>query len=107
LKPIDEMQIPRMKTPVKKISVEEAERLALEAFSRIAHDEERLGRFLAISGLHIQSIRSAAAMPGFLAGILDYVAADEPLLIALAEELETKPERIMEAHRTLSPSEFD
>lgn len=100
------MQILRMKTPVKKISVEEAERLALEAFSRIAADEERLGRFLAISGLQAQTIRSAAAMPGFLAGILDYVAADEPLLVALAQELDMKPEHLMEARWTLSPSEF-
>lgn len=96
-----------MKPSTKKISVEEAERLALDVFSRIAADGGRLTRFLAVSGLDVQTIRSAAALPGFLAGLLDYVAADEPLLIALAQEMETKPERIMEAHRTLSPSEFE
>ncbi|QFU16676.1 DUF3572 domain-containing protein [Microvirga thermotolerans] len=96
-----------MKPAAKKISAEEAERVALEAFSRIAADEERLGRFMAVSGLQAQTIRAAAALPGFLAGILDYVAADEPLLIALAQEMETVPERIMEARRTLSPSEFE
>jgi hypothetical protein len=101
------MQIPRMKTPVKKISVEEAERLALDALSYIIADSERMVRFLAISGLHPDTIRSAASEPGFLAGILDYVAADEALLIGLAETLQTKPEHLMEAHRTLSPSEFE
>ena len=49
----------------------------------------------------------AAASPGFFAGILDYVVSDEPLLIALAKELNTKPEHIMQAHWTLSPSEFE
>ncbi|MGO4571067.1 DUF3572 domain-containing protein [Microvirga sp. 2TAF3] len=96
-----------MKTPIRKITVDEAENVALSAFSYITGDEERLSRFLAVSGLHVDTIRSAATAPGFLAGILDYVAADEPLLIALAKELQMKPERIMEAHWTLSPSEFE
>lgn len=96
-----------MNTPLKKISKDEAENVALGAFAFITSDEERLGRFLAISGLRADNIRSAAAEPGFLASVLDYVALDEPLLIALAKELNTKPEHIMLAHWTLSPSEFD
>jgi hypothetical protein len=35
------------------------------------------------------------------------VVSDEPLLIALAKDLNTKPEYIMQAHWTLSPSEFE
>ena len=77
------------------------------AFSFITSDEERLGRFLAVSGLRPDTIRSAAASPGFLAAVLDYVASDEPLLIALAKDLNIKPEHIMQAHWTLSPSEFE
>ena len=49
---------------------------------------------------------SAAGKETF-AGILDYVVSDEPLLVALAKELNTKPEHIMQAHWTLSPSEFE
>jgi hypothetical protein len=101
------MQIESMKTPLKRITREEAENVALGAFSYIAANEETLSRFFAISGLQPDTIRSAAASPGFFAAILDYVASDEPLLIALAKELNTKPERIMEAHWTLSPSEFE
>lgn len=92
---------------MKTITIDQAETVALEALTFITRDEERMSRFLAISGIHLSSIRSAAAEPGFLAGVLDYVAADEPLLIELAKELQTKPERIMEAHWTLSPSEFE
>jgi hypothetical protein len=101
------MQIESMKTPLKRIAREEAENVALGAFSYITGNEETLSRFLAVSGLRPDTIRSAAASPGFFAAILDYVASDEPLLIALAKELNTRPERIMEAHWTLSPSEFE
>ena len=96
-----------MRTPLKRINRDEAETIALSALSYITGHEEVLGRFLAMSGLEPGTIRDAAASPGFLAAILDYVASDEPLLIALAKELDAKPERIMEAHLTLSPSEFE
>jgi hypothetical protein len=96
-----------MNTPLKRISNEEAENIGLNAFSYITAYEERLERFLAVSGLRPDTIRSAAASPGFFAAILDYVASDEPLLIALAKELNMKPEHIMQAHWTLSPSEFE
>ncbi|SCZ07728.1 DUF3572 domain-containing protein [Microvirga guangxiensis] len=86
---------------------DEAETIALSAFAFITSDEERMSRFLAVSGLQPDTIRSAASQPGFFAGILDYVASDEPLLLALAKELDTKPEHIMAAHWSLSPSEFE
>jgi hypothetical protein len=101
------MQTPRAGTPLKRITRDEAETIALSALSYITGHEEVLGRFLAMSGLEPGTIRHAAASPGFLAAILDYVASDEPLLLALAKELDARPERIMEAHRTLSPSEFE
>ncbi len=96
-----------MNTPLKKMNRDEAENVAVSAFAFITSDEERMGRFLAVSGLRPDTIRSAASEPGFFAGILDYVASDEPLLIALAKELNTKPEHVMAAHWTLSPSEFE
>ncbi len=96
-----------MRAPLKRITRDEAEAVALLALSYITTHEEVLGRFLAMSGLEPGTIRHAAALPGFLAAILDYVASDEPLLLALAKELDARPERIMEAHRTLSPSEFE
>ena len=96
-----------MRAPLKRITRDEAEAVALLALSYITTHEEALERFLAMSGLEPGTIRHAAASPGFLAAILDYVASDEPLLLALAKELDARPERIMEAHRTLSPSEFE
>jgi hypothetical protein len=101
------MQIVSMNTPLKRVTREQAENVAVGAFSFITSDEERLGRFLAVSGLRPDTIRDAASSPGFLAGILDYVVSDEPLLMALAKEMDTRPEHIMQAHLTLSPSEFE
>jgi len=62
-----------------------AESLAIQALGFMASDPERLGAFLAATGIGPEAIRLAAADPSFLAGVLDYVAADEPLLLAVAE----------------------
>jgi hypothetical protein len=47
-------------------------------------------------------IRQAASDPAFLSGVLDHVAADEPLLLAVAEHIGVKPEAVMRAHAALS-----
>jgi Protein of unknown function (DUF3572) len=96
-----------MTSTYRKVTLNEAEDVAVSAFTFITADEERLSRFLALSGLGADSIRSAASAPGFLAAVLDYAASDEPLLLDLAKAMNTKPERIMEARWTLSPSEFE
>jgi len=63
---------------------EAAEALALDALAFLAADEERLMRFVALAGLSQHNLRAAAAAPGFLAGVLDHLAGDEPLLLAFA-----------------------
>ena len=104
---VDEVQSPAPMSAHKKVTVKEAETVALDALSYLAADDARLSRFLDSSGLEPHNIRRAALAPGFLAGVLDYVAADEPLLLDLAQALSTKPEAIMAARATLSPSEFE
>ncbi len=90
----------------RKMDPDAAAAVAIDAFSFIAENDERLGRFLDRTGLTPDGIREAAASPGFLVAVLDHVAADETLLLDLARSLATRPERIMEARHTLSPSEF-
>ena len=101
------MQTAATMTAHKKIATHQAEDLALRTLTYIASDDERLGRFLDVTGLRPETIRTAATSPGFLAAVLDYVAADEPLLVGLAQSLDLKPERIMEARWTLSPTDFE
>ena len=78
------------------------ENLAIQALGFLAQDPERLGRFLSLAGIGPDMIRQAAADPRFLAGVLDHVASDEPLLLAVAEYAGVKPEAVMRAHAALS-----
>jgi Protein of unknown function (DUF3572) len=64
---------------------EQAEALAIQALTFIGEDGERLGRFLAITGIGPAEIRTAARESDFLVGVLDYVASDERLITAFAE----------------------
>ena len=76
---------------------EMAETLAIEALGFIAAEPDSLARFLAASGISPATLRRAAADPAFLAGILDFLLGDEPLLLAFASRAGIPPERIGEA----------
>jgi hypothetical protein len=78
-----------------------AESLAIQALSYLASDGERLGRFLAVTGVGPGEIRSAAGEPGFLVGVLEYLASDEPLLAGFAAEVGINPTDIAKAHAAL------
>ncbi len=78
-----------------------AERLAIQALSYIAEEPERLGRFLAITGIGPDQIRTASAEPGFLAGVLGYLASDEQLAAAFAAKIACSPSDIAKAHIAL------
>jgi hypothetical protein len=78
-----------------------AEQLAIECLSFIACEPERLSAFLGQTGLDPGNLRSAAASPGFLAGVLDHVASDEQLLLAFAAETGRDPATIGRARAAL------
>jgi hypothetical protein len=79
------------------LTQEAAEALAIQALTFIAGDSERLGRFLAITGIGPAQIRAAAQEPGFLIGVLDHLAGDERLLSAFATETGGDPADIGKA----------
>jgi hypothetical protein len=79
-----------------------AEKLAIQALGFMAGEPERLGGFLAAAGIGPEAIRKAAADPSFLAGVLDHVTGDEPLLIAVAEYAGVAPQDIEHAQAVLS-----
>jgi hypothetical protein len=80
---------------------EAAEALAIQALSYIAADGERLGRFLSLTGIGPGEIRAAAREPGFLAGVLEYLAGDERLLTDFAKEAGHDPSTIEAARLAL------
>ncbi|GHC75955.1 DUF3572 domain-containing protein [Limoniibacter endophyticus] len=77
------------------------EDVAIAALGFIAADPELLPRFLDLSGIDASAIRRAAAEPGFLAGVLDFVLAHEPTLLRFCQEAEIAPEHVARARRAL------
>jgi Protein of unknown function (DUF3572) len=84
-----------------------AEGLAIQALTFIAGDGERLGRFLAVTGIGPAEIRGAAREPGFLGGVLEYLAADERLAAAFALDAGCEPADIGKAHAALGGTPWE
>jgi uncharacterized protein DUF3572 len=82
-------------------NLDSARSLAVSALAFIAADSDRLARFLNLTGLGPHNLRSAAADPAFLSSVLDYLSADEALLVAFATDADLKPEAVARAHELL------
>jgi hypothetical protein len=80
---------------------------AIRVLGCLATDPERLERFLALTGLGPDTIRTSAKTPGFLQAVLDHVAAHEFLLVQIAAELGVSPAAIAEAQARGSRFEQD
>lgn len=80
---------------------EDAQALAVQALAFIAADPQLLPRFLALTGIEPAGIRSAAREPGFMAGVLHFILAHEPTLLAFAASAETRPAAVGDALRAL------
>jgi hypothetical protein len=85
-----------------RISADEAQGVAIEALGFLAGDPDRLGRFLAITGLGPENLRAAASEPGFLGQVLGHLAEDESLLLAFAANSGQDPGRVAAAHARLA-----
>ena len=81
--------------------VDSAQSLAVSALTFIAADSDRLSRFLSLTGLGPDNLRTAAADPAFLGSVLDYLVADEALLVEFAADAGLKPEAVARAYAVL------
>ncbi|MEI7804821.1 MAG: DUF3572 domain-containing protein [Hyphomicrobiales bacterium] len=90
---------PKKRAPVTR---KVAETLAIQALTFIAGDGERLGAFLAMSGIGPDQIRAAAREPGFLAAVLDHVLADQKALADFAEGAGVTPAHVAKAREALA-----
>jgi hypothetical protein len=79
-----------------------AEIVAIQALSFIAGDSERLGAFLAESGIGPETLRNAASDPRFLSHVLDFVMRDDATVKAFAEASQLHPTNIAAAHQALN-----
>jgi Protein of unknown function (DUF3572) len=96
----------RLKKPVKNPR-EAAEIVAIQALSFIAGDPERLGLFLAESGIGPETLRNAAADPRFLASVLDFVMRDDATVKAFAGASQLHPTNIAAAHQALNDPHWE
>jgi hypothetical protein len=79
----------------------DAEAMAVSALVFVANDPILLPRFLAITGIEASAIRDAAREPGFLAGVLHFILAHEPTLLAFAEHEGVAPGTVAAALKAL------
>lgn len=89
----------------KTINHDGAETIAVSALAYLVSRPEDLDRFMALTGLGVDTIRDSAGEPGFLGGVLDHLLGDERLLTAFAVESGLPPEAIGEARRKLDPND--
>lgn len=85
------------------LTKEQAEAIGVAGLSYLAAEPERIGRFLAVTGLGPENIRAAAKEPSFLPALLDYLLANEQELVAFAAEMDLEPGSIIAARNLLAP----
>ena len=95
-----------MKKPVQNPR-EVAEIVAVQALSFIAGDPERLGLFLAETGIGPETLRTAATDPHFLASVLDFVLRDDATVKAFAGAAQLHPTNVAAAHQALSDPQWE
>lgn len=78
-----------LKTP--KAALPDPEVLALRALAFLMADDDRLSRFLGLTGLDGNAVRGLAHNPHGLGAVLDYLLGFEPLLLEFAEEIGVDP----------------
>ena len=83
------------------ISPEFGRSLAASALAFLAADPERLQQFLNLTGLGPHNLRDAAEDPAFHGSVLEYMLADEELLLRFAGDFDLEPETVALAHQAL------
>jgi hypothetical protein len=86
---------------------EAARALAIVALGFIASDTTELSRFLALTGIDHRAIRAAVKEPGFLGGVLAYIAGNERTLLAFAAHAGVAPEEIEKARIILAGADWE
>ena len=95
-----------MKKPVQNPR-EVAEIVAIQALSFLAGEPERLGRFLAETGIGPETLRSAATDRNFLVNVLDFILREDESVKAFAAASKLHPTNIMAAREVLGDRKWE
>jgi len=79
------------------LSREDAREIAIRALTFLAGDAEHMSRFLALSGMGLQDIRTNAQEAPFQAALLEHLMDDEALLLTFCGNENIDPQLIAPA----------
>lgn len=82
---------------------ETAETIALQALAYIVSDDHARNTLLTQTGVDGADLRSQAADPAFLGGVLDFLTRYEDLLLGFENESGLSPDEVSRALRVLAP----
>ena len=80
----------------------DAEQIGIDALTFIASSEDLLNRFIDLTGYNASQLRAQAEHPEFFVAVLDFILANEPDIIDLANHLAQPPEAIGRARNILA-----
>ncbi len=76
--------------------------LGLQALAWTLRDDTRAERLIALTGLTVADLRARLGDPAVLDAVLGFLEAHEPDLIACAQALGVKPQRLIVARHELN-----
>jgi len=83
----------------------QASALALMALATALSDERRARRFLDLTGIGTDELRSRAGDPALLAALIRFLEGYEPDLVAVAGAMDVTPATLVAARRRLEEQE--
>jgi hypothetical protein len=82
-------------------NIHDPQALALRALAATLADDRRAERLLATTGLEADGLRQRLGEPALLGAVLDFLAAHEPDLVAVADAIGERPEALIAARGAL------
>jgi hypothetical protein len=79
--------------------------IALLALATALSDERRAKRFLDLTGIGTDELRERASEPALLAALIRFLEAHEPDLVAVAAQMDMKPEALVRTRHQLEEQE--
>jgi Protein of unknown function (DUF3572) len=96
------MREPIVKKPKPRaLDQEGAETIGLQALGFLASDDNRIAKFLSLTGIDPSDLIAQAKSPNMLLAVLEHLGQDESLLLVFASENGLAPEAIGEAIQRL------
>ena len=80
---------------------EDAAALALRALAATLNEPRRAERFLALTGLDADQLRTRLGEPSLLGAVIAFLESHEPDLVAVANDIGSSPLALIEARRSL------